>query len=100
MIMLRNSIVLYCAAIWLVACSDSVPIQGTPVAQRQLARIDAMPSLPQPLEIIDWHALAQAYDSTVDRKSTRLNFQSLMRISYAVFCLKKKKNKTYNQNTI
>src|SRR3546814_8580098 len=25
-----------------------------------------------------------------DRKSTRLNFQSLMRISYAVFCLKKK----------
>src|SRR3546814_3287626 len=26
-----------------------------------------------------------------DRKSTRLNFQSLMRISYAVFCLKKKK---------
>src|SRR3546814_10904092 len=27
----------------------------------------------------------------VDRKSTRLNFQSLMRISYAVFCLKKKK---------
>src|SRR3546814_6894253 len=29
-----------------------------------------------------------------DRKSTRLNSQSLMRISYAVFCLKKKnKNK-------
>src|SRR3546814_3961239 len=26
-----------------------------------------------------------------DRKSTRLNLQSLMRISYAVFCLKKKK---------
>src|SRR3546814_7038881 len=29
----------------------------------------------------------------LDRKSTRLN-QSLMRISYAVFCLKKKKTKT------
>src|SRR3546814_3562455 len=29
----------------------------------------------------------------VDRKSTRLELQSLMRISYAVFCLKKK-----NQN--
>src|SRR3546814_10258244 len=27
-----------------------------------------------------------------DRKSTRLNFQSLMRISYAVFCLKKNTN--------
>src|SRR3546814_1976346 len=26
-----------------------------------------------------------------DRKSTRLKLQSLMRISYAVFCLKKKK---------
>src|SRR3546814_5548964 len=30
---------------------------------------------------------------TGDRKSTRLELQSLMRISYAVFCLKKK-NKT------
>src|SRR3546814_1338452 len=29
----------------------------------------------------------------LDRKSTRLNSKSLMRISYAVFCLKKKKNK-------
>src|SRR3546814_1778126 len=27
-----------------------------------------------------------------DRKSTRLKLQSLMRISYAVFCLKKKKS--------
>src|SRR3546814_19193395 len=32
-----------------------------------------------------------------DRKSTRLNFQSLMRISYAVICLKKKK-KQINYN--
>src|SRR3546814_5581631 len=29
----------------------------------------------------------------VDRKSTRLNSSPLMRISYAVFCLKKKKHK-------
>src|SRR3546814_8596948 len=29
----------------------------------------------------------------LDRKSTRLELQSLMRISYAVFCLKKKNNK-------
>src|SRR5690606_36407194 len=63
--MLRNPIVLYCAALWLVACSESTSIQGTPVAQRQLARIDAMPSLPQPLEIIDWYTLSQTYDSTV-----------------------------------
>src|SRR3546814_7658713 len=31
-----------------------------------------------------------------DRKSTRLELQSLMRISYAVFCLKKKKTTTEN----
>src|SRR5438477_5390637 len=33
----------------------------------------------------------------IDRKSTRLN-SSHMSISYAVFCLKKKKNKTYLNN--
>src|SRR3546814_18267214 len=32
-------------------------------------------------------------DDPGDRKSTRLNSKSLMRISYAVFCLKKKKKK-------
>src|SRR3546814_4362514 len=32
-----------------------------------------------------------AADSLGDRKSTRLNSSPLMRISYAVFCLKKKK---------
>src|SRR3546814_10817151 len=31
-----------------------------------------------------------------DRKSTRLKLQSLMRISYAVFCLKKKTNNKTN----
>src|SRR3546814_5038234 len=34
-----------------------------------------------------------------DRKSTRPELQSLMRISYAVFCLKKKKHTIYNKNT-
>src|SRR5690554_7192236 len=33
----------------------------------------------------------------LDRKSTRLN-SSHVRISYAVFCLKKKKNKVYGRN--
>src|SRR3546814_4801624 len=36
-----------------------------------------------------------------DRKSTRLNSQSLMRISYAVFCLNKKTRYTlYNKSII
>src|SRR3546814_1545319 len=34
-----------------------------------------------------------------DRKSTRLKSQSLMRISYAVFCLKKKNKTTHTCNT-
>src|SRR3546814_6709749 len=37
-------------------------------------------------------------DDPIDRKSTRLNSRSLMRISYAVFCLKKKNNITKTQN--
>src|SRR3546814_7679417 len=41
---------------------------------------------------------ARGRDHERDRKSTRLKLQSLMRISYAVFCLKKK-NKTQNQLT-
>src|SRR3546814_2955913 len=38
----------------------------------------------------------------LDRKSTRLNSSPLMRISYAVFCLKKKKNiiKQNNRKTL
>src|SRR3546814_5736929 len=34
-----------------------------------------------------------------DRKSTRLELQSLMRISYAVFCLKQKTKQDKNNNT-
>src|SRR3546814_1865193 len=41
-------------------------------------------------------ALSLEYAPSSDRKSTRLNLQSLMRISYAVFCLKKKKIKNKN----
>src|SRR3712207_7697667 len=37
-------------------------------------------------------------DINADRKSTRLN-SSHANISYAVFCLKKKKNNTFSSNT-
>src|SRR3712207_7970137 len=40
-----------------------------------------------------------AHRSDADRKSTRLN-SSHANISYAVFCLKKKKNKTQHRNSI
>ena len=38
------------------------------------------------------------YDFYIDRKSTRLNSSHTV-ISYAVFCLKKKKTKTTKKNT-
>src|SRR3546814_2822586 len=40
---------------------------------------------------VDW-VVVGADRHPVDRKSTPSELQSLMRISYAVFCLKKKKN--------
>src|SRR5690242_21166085 len=43
-------------------------------------------------------ALQDLAGTRVDRKSTRLN-SSHMSISYAVFCLKKKKKKKYNIKT-
>src|SRR3546814_3056085 len=42
--------------------------------------------------ILDAEMAKGKFKGLLDRKSTRLNSQSLMRISYAVFCLKKKKN--------
>src|SRR3546814_7703441 len=54
-------------------------------ARDRLAAIDE--------QIADLDAAAQGVRETearADRKSTRLNSKSLMRISYAVFCLKKK----------
>src|SRR5690606_41881752 len=43
------------------------------------------------LDLMEWDKALRIKD----RKSTRLN-SSHVKISYAVFCLKKKKNKTYN----
>lgn len=36
-----------------------------PVAQQQLARVDSMADVPQPLEVIDWNAMTHRFDSTV-----------------------------------
>src|SRR2546427_4698374 len=45
-----------------------------------------------------YHLLLRPGHETIDRKSTRLN-SSHSQISYAVFCLKKKKNNTRAHNT-
>ncbi|HEU4551643.1 MAG TPA: hypothetical protein VFS25_02370 [Chitinophaga sp.] len=44
-----------------VGCKEN----PAPVAQHHLARIDSMSAIPQPLQIIDWHAMARRFDSTV-----------------------------------
>src|ERR1039458_10773830 len=48
-------------------------------------------------QVRNLHPLGRVFGAFLDRKSTRLN-SSHLGISYAVFCLKKKKNKSRNQN--
>src|SRR5207302_7687546 len=57
--------------------------------------------LPGPVDIAHWNALREhAFeDHGLDRKSTRLN-SSHVKISYAVFCLKKKKQQHTCRHTI
>jgi len=44
---------------------------GKPVVQEKLKRVDSMPDLPQPFEIIDYRDMALRFDSLVyDRKAT------------------------------
>lgn len=49
----------------LVSCKNQPDVQGVPVPQQRLARVDSMSALPQPLQIIDWHELAERFDRTV-----------------------------------
>src|SRR3546814_7964101 len=60
------------------------------LARRRPGDDSPLPRVKAPVELQPLlHTIQQ-----LDRKSTRLNSKSLMRISYAVFCLKKKiKNK-------
>src|SRR3546814_2908424 len=46
-----------------------------------------------------WRDIQADVTDRLDRKSTRLNSQSLMRISYAVFCLKNTTDLLYNTVT-
>src|SRR3546814_944398 len=64
----------------------AVPVQHVIVERIERGQVEAAAEPPG-------HGLAVALRAEVaeDRKSTRLKLQSLMRISYAVFCLKKKK---------
>src|SRR3546814_9303788 len=50
-------------------------------------------------DILIFELRAERFLKPEDRKSTRLNSKSLMRISYDVFCLKKKKKKKNPKHT-
>src|SRR3546814_2206945 len=86
----------------LLVASEPSPMRHEGVAQFAPQRVDV-----RPLALEVAHALVGQLAlgfgggavghrrlSSRDRKSTRLELQSLMRISYAVFCLKNKKHIT------
>lgn len=51
-----------------IGCSEP---KGKPVVQEKLQRVDSMPDLPQPFEIIDYRQLALRFDSVVyDKNAT------------------------------
>src|SRR3712207_7051087 len=68
--------------------------RASPIAQPESGR--KRRTVPQKREILVPEPGARKTDVTSDRKSTRLN-SSHANISYAVFCLKKKKT-TYTSN--
>src|SRR5690554_7258292 len=66
------------------------PARGSAPRRRRIATFVVLTGLIAVL----WGVTTARADLPLDRKSTRLN-SSHVRISYAVFCLKKKKHKTY-----
>src|SRR5690554_7105804 len=69
-------------------------VQGNPVGGPAHQQAEQRQHPDGGVEVPDCH-LYQAEQKAEDRKSTRLN-SSHVRISYAVFCLKKKKKKKKN----
>src|SRR5690554_7264996 len=71
-----------------------IPVKCTPSV---ILRCPAIPTAPPTIQFLPTTVLpAIPEDPATDRKSTRLN-SSHVRISYAVFCLKKKKKKQHTQ---
>jgi hypothetical protein len=59
---MKNSLTIMFAFLLFAGCKEPAAI---PVKQQNLARVDQMPDLPQPLQIIDYKKLALRFDSTV-----------------------------------
>jgi hypothetical protein len=54
------------------------PQTGVPVAQTSIPRIDQMPTLPQPLKIIDWRKKTMQFDSLVFNLNSTASYGSLI----------------------
>src|SRR3546814_1404422 len=86
---------------WLMKAIEATksPITSVPVAPERLARVRALGSKPikaEPLDRARPRSISKVWRRSEEHTS---ELQSLMRISYAVFCLKKKKRKSDNQST-
>src|SRR5262245_62250711 len=81
--------------IYTLSLHDALPI--SPAIATQAIAGNARRATPLALAIIADRERRAARRLAEDRKSTRLN-SSHLGISYAVFCLKKKKNKKQNTN--
>ena len=65
---MRIALLFLCMGVMMAQCGRR---HSEPVAQEKLHRVDSMPDLPQPLEVIDYHALALRFDSVVyNRQAT------------------------------
>ena len=61
---MNNSLKIIFSCLLFASCKDKEP-EGLPAKQQNIQRVDKMPNLPQPLEIIDYQKLALKFDSTV-----------------------------------
>src|SRR2546426_8599043 len=82
--------------IYTLSLHDALPISEEEAAVRGIRREVDEPTDVLVTEVVNLGVHAPVERPDRDRKSTRLNSSHLV-ISYAVFCLKKKKNT--NQNT-
>src|SRR3546814_1885476 len=87
----KLKLLLLMVPLWLSACGDADK-PAMPAPQAEVGR--AQEHEGEHEETNGHIALTPEQIKTRDRKSTRSELQSLMRISYAVFCLKKKKTNT------
>src|SRR5437899_7850711 len=80
-------------AIYTLSLHDALPISGDRVDSQGTIYVESIRGVPGGVDLWRWDAsIDGSPNANGDRKSTRLN-SSHLGISYAVFCLKKKKKK-------